>query len=65
MWHQRLAAMHQVGQRYADQFANMKDNPYMYSRSVDILTCHPPRINILTNRPRVWLALDHPVILRC
>ena len=57
------AAMHQVGQRYADQLANMKDNPYMQLRSVDILDATRRVINILTNRPRVWLALDHPVIL--
>ena len=57
------AAMNQVGQRYADQLANMKDNPYMQLRSVDILDATRRVINILTNRPRVWLALDHPVIL--
>ena len=57
------AAIHQVGQRYADQLANMKDNPYMQLRSVDILDATRRVINILTNRPRVWLALDHPVIL--
>ena len=57
------AAVHQVGQRYADQLANMKDNPYMQLRSVDILDATRRVINILTNRPRVWLALDHPVIL--
>ena len=57
------AAMHQVGQRYADQLANMKDNPYMQLRSVDILDAARRVVNILTNRPRVWLALDHPVIL--
>ena len=55
--------MNQVGQRYADQLANMKDNPYMQLRSVDILDATRRVINILTNRPRVWLALDHPVIL--
>ena len=57
------AAMHQVGQRYADQLANMKDNPYMQLRSVDILDATRRVINILTNRPRVWLAPEHPVIL--
>ena len=57
------AAMNQVGQRYADQLANMKDNPYMQLRSVDILDATRRVINVLTNRPRVWLALDHPVIL--
>ena len=57
------AAMDQVGQRYSDQLANMKDNPYMQLRSVDILDATRRVINILTNRPRVWLALDHPVIL--
>ena len=57
------AAMNQVGQRYADQLANMKDNPYMQLRSVDILDATSRVINILGNRPRMWLALDHPVIL--
>ena len=57
------AAMNQVGQRYADQLANMKDNPYMQLRSVDILDATRRVINIITNRPRMWLALDHPVIL--
>ena len=57
------AAMNQVGQRYADQLANMKDNPYMQLRSVDILDATRRVINILNNRPRTWLALDHPVIL--
>ena len=57
------AAMNQVGQRYADQLANMKDNPYMQLRSVDILDASRRVINIITNRPRMWLALDHPVIL--
>ena len=57
------AAMDKVGQRYADQLANMKDNPYMQLRSVDILDATGRVINILGNRPRMWLALDHPVIL--
>ena len=57
------AAMNQVGQRYAAQLANMKDNPYMQLRSVDILDATSRVINILGNRPRMWLALDHPVIL--
>ena len=35
----------------------------MQKRSVDILDANRRVINILTNRPRVWLALDHPVIL--
>ena len=52
-----------MGQRYADQLANMKDNPYMQLRSVDILDASRRVINIITNRPRMWLALDHPVIL--
>ena len=55
--------MDKVGQRYADQLANMKDNPYMQLRSVDILDATSRVINILGNRPRMWLALDHPVIL--
>jgi len=41
----------------------MKDNPYMQLRSVDILDATSRVINILGNRPRMWLALDHPVIL--
>ena len=57
------AAMDKVGQRYADQLANMKDNPYMQLRSVDIRDATSRVINILGNRPRMWLALDHPVIL--
>lgn len=57
------AAMDKVGQRYADQLANMKDNPYMQLRSVDILDATSRVINILGNRPRMWLAQDHPVIL--
>ena len=57
------AAMDKVGQRYADQLANKKDNPYMQLRSVDILDATSRVINILGNRPRMWLALDHPVIL--
>ena len=57
------AAVDKVGQRYADQLANMKDNPYMQLRSVDILDATSRVINILSNRPRMWLALDHPVIL--
>ena len=35
----------------------------MQLRSVDILDAARRVVNILTNRPRVWLALDHPVIL--
>ena len=57
------AAMNRVGQRYADQLANMRDNPYMQLRSVDILDATRRVLNILSNRPRVWLVLDHPVIL--
>ena len=57
------AAMDKVGQRYADQLANMKDNPYLQLRSVDILDASRRVVNILGNRPRMWLALDHPVIL--
>ena len=41
----------------------MEDNAYMQLRSVDILDAARRVVNILTNRPRVWLALDHPVIL--
>lgn len=57
------AAIDRVGQRYADQLAGMKDNAYMQLRSVDILDATRRVLNILSNRPRVWLALDHPVIL--
>ena len=57
------AAVDKVGQRYADQLANMADNPYLQLRSVDILDATSRVINILSNRPRMWLALDHPVIL--
>ena len=49
--------------RYADRLANMKDNAYMQLRSVDILDATSRVVNILGNRPRVWMALDHPVIL--
>ena len=56
-------AMDRVGNRYAQQLANMKDNAYMQLRSVDILDATRRVVNILNNRPRVWLALDHPVIL--
>ncbi len=56
-------AMDRVGHRYASQLANMEDNAYMQLRSVDILDAAHRVVNILINRPRVWLALDHPVIL--
>lgn len=56
-------AMDRVGHRYANQLANMEDNAYMQLRSVDILDAARRVVNVLTNRPRVWLALDHPVIL--
>ena len=56
-------AMDRVGRRYAAQLAAMKDNAYMQLRSVDILDATSRVINILGNRPRMWLALDHPVIL--
>ena len=48
-------AMERVGQRYADQLAHMEDNAYMQLRSVDILDAARRVVNILTNRPRVWL----------
>lgn len=35
----------------------------MQLRSVDVLDATSRVLNILGNRPRVWLALDHPVIL--
>lgn len=57
------AAVDRVGQRYADQLAGMTDNAYLQLRSVDILDATRRVLNILGNRPRVWLALDHPVIL--
>lgn len=56
-------AVDRAGRRYADQLAQMEDNAYMQLRSVDILDAARRVVNILTNRPRVWLALDHPVIL--
>ena len=56
-------AMNRVGHRYAEQLANMEDNAYMQLRSVDILDAASRVMNILVNRPRVWLALDHPVII--
>ena len=43
--------MDKVGQRYADQLANMKDNPYMQLRSVDILDATSRVINILATGP--------------
>ena len=56
-------AMYRVGNRYAEQLAAMEDNAYMQLRSADILDAARRVVNVLTNRPRVWLALDHPVIL--
>ena len=56
-------AMYRVGNRYAKQLAAMEDNAYMQLRSADILDAARRVVNVLTNRPRVWLALDHPVIL--
>ncbi|MGN0706837.1 MAG: phosphoenolpyruvate--protein phosphotransferase [Faecalibacterium sp.] len=56
-------AISRVGQRYADQLSSMEDNPYMQLRSVDILDATLRVVNILSNRPREWMALDHPVIL--
>ena len=52
-------AMDRVGRRYAERLANMKDNAYMQLRSVDILDATSRVVNILGNRPRVWMALDH------
>ena len=56
-------AMYRVGNRYAERLAAMEDNAYMQLRSADILDAARRVVNVLTNRPRVWLALDHPVIL--
>ena len=56
-------AMYRAGNRYAEQLAAMEDNAYMQLRSVDILDATSRVVNILGNRPRVWMALDHPVIL--
>ena len=56
-------AIRKVGRRYAEQLAEMQDNAYMQLRSVDILDATSRVVNILNNRPRVWLALDHPVII--
>ena len=57
-------AMYKVGHRYADQLAELQDNPYLQLRSVDILDAASRVINVLCNRPRVWLALDHRSSLR-
>jgi Phosphoenolpyruvate-protein kinase (PTS system EI component in bacteria) len=59
----RHLGMNQVVHRYSDQLSYMKDNPYMQLLSVDILDASRRVINIITYRPRMWLALDHPVIL--
>ena len=56
-------AMYRAGNRYAEQLAAMEDNAYMQLRSADILDATSRVVNILGNRPRVWMALDHPVIL--
>ena len=41
------AAISRVGNRYADQLANMADNPYMQLRSVDVLDATSRVLNIL------------------
>ncbi len=56
-------AINRVGQRYADQLLAMTDNSYMQLRNVDILDATQRVINILCDRPRMRLTLDHPVIL--
>ncbi len=56
-------AIERVGQRYADQFAAMQDNPYMQLRGADILDVAQRVSNILDDRPRDRIVLDHPVIL--
>lgn len=56
-------AVERVGQRYADQLRAMVDNPYLQLRSADILDACQRVINILEDRPRERLVLDHPVII--
>lgn len=56
-------AMNRVGQRYADKLLAMTDNTYLRLRNVDILDATQRVINILCDRPRMRLTLDHPVIL--
>ena len=56
-------AINRVGQRYADQLRAMTDNTYLQLRNVDILDATQRVINILCDRPRMRLTLDHPVIL--
>lgn len=57
------AAVERVGQRYADQLQAMVDNPYLQLRSADVLDACQRVINILDDRPRERLVLDHPVII--
>lgn len=56
-------AVDRVGHRYSEKLAGMVDNAYLQLRSVDILDATRRVLNILSNRPRMWLTLDHPVIL--
>ncbi len=56
-------AVERVGQRYADQLHAMVDNPYMRLRDADVLDVCQRVINILDDRPRERLVLDHPVII--
>ena len=56
-------AINRVGQRYADKLLAMTDNSYLQLRNVDILDATQRVINILCDRPRMRLTLDHPVIL--
>lgn len=57
------AAVERVGQRYSDQLRALVDNPYLQLRSADILDACQRVINILDDRPRERLVLDHPVII--
>src|SRR5699024_9409347 len=52
-------AMNRVGQRYADKLLAMTDNTYLRLRNVDILDATQRVINILCDRPRMRLTLDH------
>ncbi len=56
-------AINRVGQRYADKLLAMTENSYLQLRNVDILDATQRVINILCDRPRMRLTLDHPVIL--
>ncbi len=52
-------AINRVGQRYADQLSSMTDNAYLQLRSVDILDATSRVVNILCDRQRIRLHIDH------